>query len=193
MDTWLLCDYGQVLSTPPPADEWERLRRVAGDLPAAEFHSIYWEHRPAYDRADLDATGYWDLVLGEEPTGDLLAEIVRLDRSVWLHPNRASVEAALRAGGRGRRLAIFSNAPVEVAAAIDTLEWLQPFEARFYSCHLRAVKPEPAAYRQVLDGLGTPAENVLFVDDRPDNVEAARREGIQAEVFTGPEVFDRVG
>ena len=193
MNQWLLCDYGQVLSTAPPEDEWDRLRRVAGDLPAERFHSLYWEHRPAYDRADLDAVGYWETVLGKEPSKDLLAEIIDLDRSVWLHPNEASVAAALRAAGRGRRLAIFSNAPVEVAAAIDALDWLQPFEVRFYSCDLRAVKPEPGAYRQVLERLGAPAADVLFVDDRPGNVEAARREGIRAEVFTGPDVFDRLG
>ena len=193
MNTWLLCDYGQVLSTAPPDDEWDRLRRAAGGMPADQFHAAYWEHRPAYDRADLDAAAYWGLVLDGEPAGELLEEIIRLDTAVWLHPNRSSVEAAVRAAARGRRLAIFSNAPFEVAAAIDDLEWLQPFEARFYSCKLRAVKPEPDAYRQVLEGLGAPAGEVLFVDDRPDNVEAARREGIRAEVFTGPEVFDRFG
>ncbi len=192
MTSWLLCDYGQVLSTAPPEEEWDRLRLAVGGLSPSDFLAAYWDHRPAYDRADLSAAAYWKLVTGDEPDADRLARIIRLDTAVWLHPDRPSVEAAVAAAGRGHRLAIFSNAPVEVAAAIDRLEWLEPFEARFYSCDLRAVKPEPAAYRQVLEGLGAAPGEVFFVDDRAANVDAARSAGIRAEVYSGPEVFDRL-
>lgn len=190
MNRWLLCDYGQVLSTPPPADEWESLRSVAGLADGDQFHTLYWEHRPAYDRGDVSAAAYWEMVLGEEPDGDRLEQLVGLDVAIWLHPDRPSVDSATRAAGRGWRLAIFSNAPVEVAAAIDRLGWLEPFERRFYSCHLRAVKPEAAAYSQVLAGLKAQPEQVVFFDDRPANVAAAIDLGVRAHVYTNPAQFD---
>lgn len=180
---WLLCDYGQVLSTAPPPEEWDALRRAAGGLDDRQMYDVYWQHRPAYDRADLTAAEYWRLVLGGEPAPDRLAELQRLDVAMWLHPEASSVAAAVRAASRGWRLAILSNAPVEVAASIADRPWLAPFERRFFSCDLRAVKPEPAAYAQALAGLGAQPEDVVFFDDRPDNVEAAAALGMAAVLF----------
>ncbi len=193
MTDWLLCDYGQVLSTAPPPDEWDALRRLAGGRPEPEFHSAYWQHRQAYDRADLEVGAYWKAVTGEEPAGPRLRDLVEIDTAMWLHPDPPSVAAATRTRERGVRLAIFSNAPVEVAAGIDALEWLEPFEKRFYSCRLRAVKPEPGAYAQVLAGLAAEPGRVTFFDDRPANVEAARAAGIRAFVYRDAAQFDQVG
>ena len=192
MTDWLLCDYGQVLSTAPPPDEWDTLRRLAGGRPDGEFHASYWQHRLAYDRADLEVGAYWEAVIGETPAGPRLRELIEVDTAMWLHPHRPSVEGAVRAGARGLRLAIFSNAPLEVAAAIDGLEWLEPFEKRFYSCRLRVVKPEPEAYARVLAGLGAEPGRVTFLDDRPPNVDAARAAGIRAFLFSDAAQFDEL-
>ncbi|MBV9659956.1 MAG: HAD family phosphatase [Acidimicrobiales bacterium] len=189
MTEWLLCDYGQVLSASPPHEEWERLRHLARS-PADrcdDFDSLYWLNRPAYDRADLSALEYWTAVVGQPPAGSTLVQMIEIDTAIWLHPNRASVTAAVGAARRGFRLALFSNAPIDVAAGIDRLEWLGPFERRFYSCRLRSVKPEPEAYRKVLTALGAAPGDVTFFDDRPANVDAAAELGIRAVLFEGPE------
>lgn len=190
----MLLDYGQVLSTAPPAGEWDELRRAAG--PAGrdpeEFHSLYWDHRPEYDRGDVTVEEYWTRVLGPAPAADQLEELIRWDVAMWLHPHEPSVEAAHRAAKRGWRLALFSNAPVEVAAGIDALDWLEPFERRFYSCQLRANKPEAVAYRQVIEGLAAEPGDIVFFDDRPPNVEGARAMGIDAHVFTDASQIDRL-
>ena len=186
--TWLLCDYGEVLSGPQPGGVVEAMAAIAG-MAVTEFRDAYWEHRPAYDRGDIDAAAYWSATIGRHP-GARLGELVDADAAGWLHPNPASVEGARRAAGRGMRLAILSNAPLEVARAIDGQGWLAPFAPRIFSCDLRAVKPEPAAYTAALALLGARPDEVVFVDDRPVNVEAARAVGIRAEVFTGAEQFD---
>jgi hypothetical protein len=53
---WLLVEYGEVLSTPPPDDTITELAALAGQNPA-EFLQRYWQARPGYDpcRADGDA------------------------------------------------------------------------------------------------------------------------------------------
>lgn len=194
MTRWLLLDYGEVLSTAPPADEWDRLRATAGPVgaDADAFHARYWEHRPGYDRGDTTVGDYWGLVLGDAPEREQLHELIRWDVAMWLHPQGPSVEAARRAAGRGLQLAILSNAPVEVAAGIDALEWLEPFERRFFSCELRATKPEPAAYRQVVQALGAEPEDIVFFDDRPPNVHAASALGLRAHVFTEAAQIDQI-
>lgn len=47
----------------------------------------------------------------------------------------------------------------------------------------RLVKPDPAIYHLALDRFGLAAENALFIDDRPENVEGARSVGMAAHLF----------
>jgi putative hydrolase of the HAD superfamily len=188
--TWLLCDYGEVLSLPQPPEALAALTALTG-MDGDAFHRAYWAPRPAYDRGDIDAGRFWTEVLGADPGGRLPA-LVDADVAGWLHPNEASLEAVARAAARGLRLAILSNAPHEVARAIDARPWLEPFGPRVFSCDLRAVKPEPAAYHATLERLGAAPGDVVFLDDRPPNVAAARAAGMRAEVFTDPAQIDLV-
>jgi putative hydrolase of the HAD superfamily len=189
--TWLLCDYGEVLSTAQPDSDRAALERVAGRR-GDQFWTDYWTWRPDYDRGDVTGSDYWTVVLGTRPQPQHLQRLFEADSASWLHPNPDSLAAACRAAQRGLRLALLSDAPVEVAARIDRQDWLAPFSPRLYSCDLRAIKPEPAAYQAALSALGTSAENVVFFDDRPVNVAAARRAGIRAEVFADPLQIDAI-
>jgi putative hydrolase of the HAD superfamily len=189
MNEWLLCDYGQVLSQAPPLEEWEALQALAG---VADFPEIYWLYRPEYDRGDVTAAEYWTSVMGRAPSATRLAELIALDTGMWLHLDPEALDGAERAAQRGFRLALFSNAPLEVAAGIDGLQPLGQFQPRFFSCRLRAIKPEPQAYAQVLSTLGAAPEDVVFVDDRPANVEAASALGMRAVLFEGPEQFEMI-
>lgn len=45
------------------------------------------------------------------------------------------------------------------------------------------LKPDPGAYRLVLDVLRMPARRVLFVDDQPQNIDGADRVGLQTLWF----------
>lgn len=191
--TWLLCDYGEVLSQPQPETDFAAIAHWAG-RDDDRFPADYWEHRPPYDRAEITAADYWAAVIGghcPDVEPDRLGQLIALDVASWLHPNVASVRAARRAHARGHRLAILSNAPLEVADAIDGLEWLEPFAPRIFSCRVGAIKPEPEVFVAALDALGAQPDEVIFIDDRAANVIAARSLGLQAAVFENPEQFDR--
>lgn len=163
-------------------------------MPETELWPRYWEHRPAYDRGDLSAGAYWQSVLGARtaPAARLLGELVSIDVASWLHPNHETLAAAARAGESGWRLAILSNAPFEVAGAIDELEWLSAFSPRLFSCRMGHVKPHADAFAFSLDALGAPAGAVWFFDDREANVAAAASAGIHAAVFEGASQIDAV-
>ena len=51
------------------------------------------------------------------------------------------------------------------------------------SFEVGAVKPEPAIYLRCLESLGVEPGEALFVDDRRENVEAARSLGMDAVLF----------
>ena len=118
--TWLLCDYGEVLCLPPSASDQAALAAAAGwDRARGDFWAAYWVDRPAYDRADLTAEEYWARLLDRRAPSGELRRIIAVDAAGWVHPNPISIAAAERAAQRGLQLAILSNAPVEVAKAID--------------------------------------------------------------------------
>jgi putative hydrolase of the HAD superfamily len=191
--TWLLCDYGEVLSTPPTKGDQARLAALAEwDPSLGDFWEAYWVDRPAYDRADLTANEYWTRLLGRAPGAEQLQRLIEADAAGWLHPNDLSLAAVSRARQRGLRLALLSNAPVEVAERIDAVPWLASFTRRFFSCWLRAIKPEPAVYRTVLTALDARPEEVIFVDDRAPNVAAAADLGMDARLFEGAAQFDEI-
>lgn len=53
----------------------------------------------------------------------------------------------------------------------------------FLSYQMGARKPEPEIYQQTLKTLGVEGRQCLFIDDRPENIDAARAAGIHAHQF----------
>ncbi len=64
-----------------------------------------------------------------------------------------------------------------------TMDYDDYFDAAFYSFDIGLRKPDPAFFHHILDHLGLAPEEVVFVDDMPENVTGARSVGIRAEVF----------
>jgi HAD superfamily hydrolase (TIGR01509 family) len=84
----------------------------------------------------------------------------------------------------GRALAAV---PVFVLSNTDRLHWrylrtrfrwLDEATATFLSCDVGLLKPEPDYYEGALARFGHRPERVLFVDDREENVRAAREAGL---------------
>lgn len=185
--TWVVFDYGGVVCEPQRAGDVDRLARVAG-RPRAEFAAAYWSVRLEYDRADLDATAYWRAVgacLSRTFSAAEVAELVRLDNLSWLHLRADTLALIEETAGAGCRLALLSNAPVPVAQAVSAQPFTSHFQRLEFSCYLRAAKPEPRCYRALLDALGTAPFDVVFLDDRPENVAGAASAGMRAVHFTG--------
>lgn len=186
--TWVVFDYGGVICTPQPDSDVMRLASVAG-VPEPAFSDAYWAHRLAYDRAELDGTTYWQKVaagVGRSFTAAQVAELIRLDIASWLHLQAGTVTLIEDVAAAGYRLALLSNAPAEVAEVVAGLPVAARFEHCVFSYALRSVKPEPECYRAVLAMLGADPADVVFVDDRPDNVAAAQALGIRSVQFTDP-------
>jgi HAD superfamily hydrolase (TIGR01509 family) len=59
------------------------------------------------------------------------------------------------------------------------------FDHEFFSAELGLVKPDPAIFSAVRRALDVAPTDILFIDDAPRNVEAARDAGWDAVVFRG--------
>ena len=116
-----------------------------------------------------------------------LAELWEIDAVAWIRDLRADTLELMRAlKARGRRIGILTNMSpdfherlfVPRAAAYRALA-----DAEVVSGLERLYKPERPIYDLMARRMGLPPERLLFVDDTPANVEAARGYGWQAEVY----------
>ena len=60
------------------------------------------------------------------------------------------------------------------------------FDFVVFSAEVRMRKPDPEAFRLVLDRLEVQPQEAVFVDDFPPNIEAARRMGLHVGHFQDP-------
>ncbi|HLV86597.1 MAG TPA: HAD family phosphatase [Candidatus Sulfotelmatobacter sp.] len=65
-------------------------------------------------------------------------------------------------------------------------EFLQWFRAIFLSADVRLVKPDPRIFQSFCEKFALRPEQIVFIDDLPHNVEAARTVGMHAIQFSDP-------
>ncbi|MER6568278.1 HAD family phosphatase [Streptomyces sp. NPDC001093] len=184
----VLFDMFGVLARVQSPESQAAIERTAG-VSGKRFWDAYWSLRHSYDRGDILGSAYWQRVgerLGMPFTGRQVEDLIAADLAGWSEVDQESVDFLAELADGGTRLGLLSNIPEELAAHYeDTQKWLGHFSVVGLSCRIGSAKPEPAAYEWCSRELGLPAEEILFVDDRSDNVQAARRVGMRGHLFTG--------
>ncbi|MGW7312162.1 HAD family hydrolase [Streptomyces sp. NPDC054854] len=192
MSSTLLFDLFGVIARHQSPEGRERLTKAAGVAPEP-FWEAYWALRPDYDRGDVDGPGYWSRVAGALGTrfdAGTTARLVEEDVASWSLVDDRMVGLIGELASAGRRIALLSNIPEELAVHYERHQpWLARFEVRAFSCRIGHAKPEPEAYRWCLSALGAEPDGVLFVDDRQENVDAARALGMRGHLFTGADAL----
>lgn len=74
---------------------------------------------------------------------------------------------------------------------IDKMGFGKSFEKLFASAHLGMMKPDQMYYKKVMDDIGAKKDEVLFWDDREENIVGAKKFGIHAEVYENFETFKK--
>jgi HAD superfamily hydrolase (TIGR01509 family) len=96
------------------------------------------------------------------------------------------IEALLaRLRERGADMHALSNYPQWYTWIEERLGLSRYLSWSFVSCHTRLRKPDPAAYELAAQQLGLGPEQLLFIDDRKVNCDAARTMGWSAIHFQG--------
>jgi len=189
MITSVLFDADGVLQT--PSDEWrstletlspgaDKTDELLADIFAAEkncltgaieFSEVLPEvlDRWGITRSAQEVLDIWTLI---DPRYDLL-RLVEQVRALDVHVGLATNQQQHRA-----------------AYLVDMLGYDELFDDLFISCHVGHAKPSHDYFEYMAQFLGRDPTSLLFIDDHPQNVEAARQVGLSAEVYsleTGPE------
>jgi putative hydrolase of the HAD superfamily len=168
-----------------PADAVQRKRMVELlHADAESFGAAYWKFRDAYDRGALTGAAYWQTVaeaLGQRLDVATLEDLVEADTVHWGQPNEAMIAWAAALQKAGVATGILSNLGDAMEAGLrERLPWLKGFSHMTFSHRLGIAKPDAAIYEHAVTGLGVAADEILFIDDREENIAAAREAGMVA-------------
>ena len=64
--------------------------------------------------------------------------------------------------------------------------FLHDFDRDFISGHMKVVKPDATIYQMLEDASGLSGSELIFADDRPDNIDAANARGWKTHLFEHP-------
>lgn len=180
-------DYGLVLSGPRAPWAMQEAWQLTGLLPE-RFEEVYWKFREEYDAGLLDGAAYWQKSLdsaGIEACPETVERLVWLDGQMWCTANAPLVEWLPRLRAAGLKTAILSNMGDAVSRAIEReCAWVHAFDVRIWSYALGCTKPGARIFEILLQQLALPPAQTLFIDDRAENVKAARNLGMHAHVYS---------
>jgi putative hydrolase of the HAD superfamily len=88
---------------------------------------------------------------------------------------------------RARTVVLASNATDRLTADLGRLGLDREFDTVFNSSAIGFAKPDQRVFTHIVDALGVPPNQCLFVDDTAANVAAASRAGLSAHQYRTPE------
>jgi putative hydrolase of the HAD superfamily len=183
-----------VLSAPPDPAAWQQMRTTTG-LSEEVLHREYWAHRHAYDRGDLKGHAFWHKIAEGAQivlSPDQLTALINADTDLWGLINPPMLDWVQRLQLAGIRTGILSNMPDAMEVGLRARHsWIEAFDHNTWSHALNLAKPEAAIYQHAAEGLATAPENILFIDDRAENIAAALAVGMQAIQYTDHVTFEQ--
>ena len=180
-------DYGMVLSGPPQTTAREELQRISG-LSHEELERLYWIDRHAYDRGNLTGLGFWKKLVadaGLNLSEDEIDQLNTWDAQMWSTANPETLAWHKQLKEHGLQTAILSNMGDSVLENIQSkFAWISDFDVLIWSFQHNMIKPQPEIYHLLLERLGMAPEETVFLDDKIENIEAARQLGIHGLQFS---------
>lgn len=139
----------------------------------------------AFERGEIDEATYFATAFHDGRTydGPGFREAM-VAGYAWLPGMESLVERLYLAGVTMHALSNYPEWYTHLEARLGLSRFLS---WRFVSCRTGVRKPAPQAYLGAAAACGVPPADCLFVDDRPENVDAARSVGMDAFVFRDAE------
>jgi len=186
--TTLLWDIGGVGLT----NGWDRGSRKEA---SATFHLDWEEFQdrhdlsfPAFDSGQITLNEYLERTLFYRPRPFSREEFTAfmLAQSKEYPDTRAILDKVTQA--QKYFVGAINNEPLELNQyRIEAFELRRNFLVFFSSCYVHSRKPEETIFRVALEVTQRPPEQCLFIDDRPLNLEAPRKLGMNTILHQGAE------
>jgi putative hydrolase of the HAD superfamily len=189
----ILFDVGGVLLT----NGWDHCERSEVlnqfHLDHKEFEARHPRLNDAWERDLITAKEYLDATVFYEPrdfTADDFMQALFV-QSIPLPNGGLSILQELAASGKWMLGCLNNEAREPNDYRFKRYGLRDAFDVALSSCYVGLRKPHAPIYRRALDILGRPAERILFIDDRQENVAGAEAAGMKALRFDGADQLRR--
>ncbi|MFZ0304283.1 MAG: HAD-IA family hydrolase [Terracidiphilus sp.] len=187
----ILFDVGGVLLT----NGWDHGERAAAvekfGLDRASFEARHETVVDAWEKGEISRVAYLDATVFNEPRAfsrdEFFAFILAQSKIL---PNGALGILEELAASKSYMVGCLNNEARETNDyRFATFGLRQYFKVAFSSCYVGLRKPHLEIYRRAIDILGLPAERILFIDDRQENVDGALQAGMKGIRFEGEQLL----
>jgi putative hydrolase of the HAD superfamily len=154
---------------------------LRSQLRQALFGHADWQ---LFDRGGLTEAEVIDRMQARigRPRRELIAIVDAVRESLIEKPDTLKLMRALHQ--RGIPLYCLSNMPASIYAHLRIRHaFWDVFRGIVISGEVRMIKPEPQVFAHLLERFNLRAEESIFIDDLPVNIDAARRAGLHAILF----------
>ena len=181
-------DYGGVICFPPSEESLQELGHLTGLSPMC-FAELNRKFRLEYDRGVYTGVEYFHSILSG--AGIFLDEaslerIAQTELNGWKRINPDTVQLMRDVKSSGIKLAILSNIPVDLLAWAVEQPVFTEADVGIYSCEHKLVKPEKGIYEKLKEQLNLEYAEIVFFDDKPENIDTARELGMNGFVWENP-------
>ncbi len=182
----VLFDLGNVLVQLRPERFWSSLGESSLSR-SSEFGENVRAMGRRYESGAMTTDEFWKELMRHVGSGFSIAAVEKAFCDVLPEP-MPGMDAVVRATSAKTSTALVSNtSPVHFQHCLRTVPSLQHLQRFYVSYHMRVLKPDPAFYRAVIEGEQCDPAAMVFIDDLPENVEGARRAGMEGIVFKDAE------
>lgn len=184
MITTILFDYGGVISK-------SRSKCIARDVHARfgidrdEFFKIFKKYNSDYEKGLIVNVDYLRTIIREAGLSCKLHELAEVIYSCDILDHKM-ISLIKKLKRKPLKLALLSNSNPILTEKIRHNKLFHGFEGFFFSDYMGTRKPDLQIFRTAARTLKVQPENCLFVDDREDNIIAAKKAGISTILFESP-------
>ena len=183
----IILDVGKVLVAWQPKETMRELgisdERVA-ILAKTLFDSGIWNEA---DRGVLSDDEFLELAIRQVPEYEAEVRLFwyNIDRAIWQFPYvKLWIRAMKKAGYKVYILSNYGNWSYEKTKE-RALNFLEEVDGAVFSYEVKQIKPDAAIFQALCDKYSLKAEECVFLDDLPANIEGAKNFGMQGIVFKG--------
>lgn len=180
----IVFDFGGVMTKEPDREAVVKFIRESLNLSREEFERANLEKKQALKEGKTDSQ-YWieyarkkGIMLDPNWSDSLL---LSMKRAINANDEMFALVKSLKA--EQVTVGMLSNIDQRYAKINETFGYYELFDPCLLSYEIGVDKPNPQAFAILLERLKLPAKEIVFIDDKKENVEAAKNLGIDAILF----------
>jgi len=183
----IVFDYGNVISTSPNS----HTKKDIADAYAVsenEVGILIGKYISEFRKGKITEDKFWQNISQDldKPVPNNTYDLWRQDFKQKLTISEPMIEFVKFLKKKGIIVAVLSNNIMPYVEVIKEKGGYNEFDVVINSCEVGFSKPEPEIYRLMLNKLNINPGEILYLDDRPENLDTAKQFGINTMLITNP-------